>query len=174
MKLKCKLCQKDIQSDVSKFFNAFSVGRVTCHHCKKENMRYLSEADMLMYFIVVALIYALIFIGFVYVISYVDFIVWIVGIILVFIAMHHFTKFVCSEIYGKGYLKSLWIDKVQEEDADNVKRSLNKLFLLFMLIAFLATSQEYYQYFLPLILLLVGYAAIKLQRTLKREEKNNI
>lgn len=50
MKICCEKCHGDITSECNKSLESYHVGRIVCPHCHQEQKRYVSEADVLLFF----------------------------------------------------------------------------------------------------------------------------
>ena len=59
MKIYCEKCRQEISSECNKQIENYKVGKVICPHCHYEQKRYLSEADILLYFGISEVLYVL-------------------------------------------------------------------------------------------------------------------
>ena len=60
MKVNCESCGKPITAQVNSLFEQFEPGRVVCPHCHHQQKRYISEADLLIYFCFSAVLYSIV------------------------------------------------------------------------------------------------------------------
>ena len=49
MKVYCDKCNEEISSDIDVKFDKLQIGYFVCPKCHKENKRYISETDLLLY-----------------------------------------------------------------------------------------------------------------------------
>ena len=133
MKILCEKCHQDISLECNKTIENYTVGRVICPHCHYEQKRYISEADLLLYFGINEIAYILLSLLMIFIFNRIGInAVSIVIIFLVLIAGYFASKELSSRIYEKAYFKADIKNKVFEEDVDTglikkIKESVNKM-----------------------------------------------
>ena len=60
MKVNCESCGKPITAQVNSLFEQLEPGRLVCPHCHHQQKRYISEADLLIYFCFSAVLYSIV------------------------------------------------------------------------------------------------------------------
>ena len=144
MKIYCEKCHQDISVECNKAIENYSVGKVICPHCHYEQKRYISEADLLLYFginevayILLSLLMMLIFdkLG----VSAISLIL----IAIILIAGYFASKVLSSAIYEKAFFKEDSKYTVFEEDQTAIKRNMTWQFMLFfaITITFITTNE---------------------------------
>ena len=115
----------------------YHIGRIVCPHCHHEQKRYISEADILLFFGVseaayVALSFLAAFLFRKWGIS------WLTGaILLLFLVAAYFgSKCLSTGIYNNAYFKSELKNKVFEEDSQAIQKNISWQFMLFFAITF--------------------------------------
>ncbi len=173
MKIHCEKCGEDISAECNKAIENYSVGRIVCPHCHQEQKRYISEADLLLYFGVSEAFYVALslFTSFL-------FRRWgvkpypIAGVIVLLFLSYLLSKELSSRIYEKAYFKSEIRNKEFDEDRIAIQRSISWQFMLFfvIMISYL-TIEEAKIFFLIAMPLAVIATFLKLHFQL-RYEKN--
>ena len=132
MKIYCEKCHQDITIECNKNIENYRVGRTVCPHCHQEQKRYISEADVLLFFGVSEAAYVLLSFlmdflfkrwGFSY--------VTIIIMVLVIIAAYFASKWLSWGIYEKAYFKSEIKNKAFKEDSQAIQRNISWQFMLF-------------------------------------------
>lgn len=173
MKTKCLKCNTDLSRNLATSFNEFHIGQLKCPNCQTLQKRYLSEADLLLYFGISSTIYALAFSSFVGLFSVDLSLPVVIGIIFVlmigiFFALNYLTSF----IYDKAPFKKNWKNIKQDEDFQVVKKRMKWQFMMFILVAFfLGTAPDLIGYFIFLILAFIAIVMIKFKLSIKNERK---
>ena len=137
MKIYCEKCHQDITDECNRNIENYHVGRIVCPHCHYEQKRYISEADILLFFGVSEAAYAAL--------SYLTAflfqkwgITWITVMILLIsiIAAYYGSKCLSAGIYNNAYFKSELKNKVFEEDSQAIQKNISWQFMLFFAITF--------------------------------------
>ncbi|MBQ6335467.1 MAG: hypothetical protein IJI46_10395 [Erysipelotrichaceae bacterium] len=172
MKIYCEKCHEDITAQVNQAIENYSVGKIGCHKCQHQQKRYISEADILLFFGCSEAAYALLSYFSFFLIKYlgIGFLsisVLIALLVLAFIG----SKALSSAIYEKAYLKSDIKYKVFEEDKKAIQRNISWQFMLFfaITISFL-TMDDGKIFFAAAMPLAVLFTFIKLYLQLKYEK----
>ena len=144
MNIYCEKCQKDISTECNKAIENYSVGKVICPHCHHEQKRYISEADLLLYFGINEVAYILL--SLLMLLIFNKLVVGPVSIILIvviLIAGYFASKALSSAIYEKAFFKEDIKYKVFEEDQMAIKRNMTWQFMLFfaITITFITTNE---------------------------------
>ncbi len=135
MKIYCEKCHQDISNECNRNIENYKVGKVVCPHCHHEQKRYISEADILLFFGVSEVFYILLSLAAVYIfgrfgVSTVSILILLVLLVISFFASKAFS----SSIYEKAYFKSEVKYKVFNEDAQAIQKSISWQFILFFAI----------------------------------------
>ena len=135
MKIYCEKCKKDITVQCNKAIEEYSVGNVECPYCHAKQKRYISEADVLLFFAINEVAYIILcFIAY-GVISMIGFnLITIAVIILTMVLAYYASKALSSNIYDKAYLKKEWKNMVFDEDVEAIKKNCQWQFILFFAI----------------------------------------
>lgn len=173
MKIYCHKCKENLSSTIQDKFEQFEVGRIVCPKCKTKQKRYLSESDMLIYFLISALAYILLFTIIMLLFDKTDFglITWIL-VAIIFIIGLIFMKQTSIYIYNNALFKKEIKDISIEEDKDVIRKRMRWQFIMFMLLAlFTGTSKGMELYFVALILIFAAVVGIKIYLSLKNEKE---
>ena len=155
----CSSCNQLLNPQISEKFEQFSIGYVTCKHCKKKQKRYLSEADILLYFSVSAIIYCTLLLVIVNLLNIFRFNpLNIIGIILLFVAGYIAIKTVGAFIYSVAPFRKNIAEINLKQDKEPIQKRLKWQFIMFMLLALFLGSQE--ELFMPFLILLILFIAI--------------
>lgn len=135
MKIYCEKCHQEITGECNRNIENYTVGRVICPHCHYEQKRYISEADLLLYFGVCEVAYILMSLLMEFLfkkvgISFETILILITVIVASFIG----SKALSSAIYEKAFFKSEIKNKVFKEDKTAVQRNISWQFMLFFAI----------------------------------------
>lgn len=172
MKICCNKCKENISLTIQERFEQFEVGRVICPKCKTKQKRYLSESDMLIYFLISALSYILLFTIIMMLFNQFDFTIttWVL-MAIVFISGLIFMKQLSLYIYDKALFKKDFKDIALEEDKDVIRKRMRWQFIMFMLLVlFTGTSGGLEIYFIGLISIFTAVVGIKIYLSLKNEK----
>lgn len=173
MKENCINCKKEINKLIQKNFDEYIVGRYQCNNCKTKQHRYISELDLMIFFGINSISYALaIFIVF----SIFDFvhniIISSILIFIFFIGLLLFFKFIPIWIYNNPPLKSNWKNTVFTEEEKLISKRMKWQFIMFLLVSFMfGTSKEFTKFFYILIIAFIIIILIKIYLLYKRELK---
>ena len=159
MKVTCIKCKKDISKEVEKAIENYEIGRIVCPHCKRQQKRYLSEADILMYFGLTSIFYCLLISLFllVYDIFGINLPV-IIFVVVCFIVAYFILKYITRFIYEKAPFKSNIKDYEFDEDKEAVTKRLRWQFIAFMVIALMMSAQP--SLVGPYVFLLIAFTII--------------
>ncbi|MBQ6493990.1 MAG: hypothetical protein IJI92_09035 [Erysipelotrichaceae bacterium] len=132
MKIYCEKCHEDISSECNRNIENYTVGRVVCPKCHYEQKRYISEADILLFFAVSETIYIIMSLITMFLFDKLGISVASIGIILAMVVASYFaSKALSSAIYEKAYFKERVKYKEFEEDKKAIQRNISWQFLLF-------------------------------------------
>ena len=132
MKIICDKCKEDISGIALKRIENYQVGKTICPKCHYEQKRYISEADLLLYFGISEFFYMLFSLISVLVLN--KFKVSIISIIIILVTLIVYfiiSKYLASNIYNKAYFKSDIKNKVFDEDQKTIQRNITWQFMLF-------------------------------------------
>lgn len=171
MKVECIHCHLDLSKKIQANFEQFECGKVICPHCKKEQKRYISEADLLIYFGFSAVLYCLLLslVFLVFNLGQIS-VVTLVLIAILFVIGYFLMKQLINQIYLKAFFKKDLQFKVIEEDAQVVKKRLKWQFMMFMLIALMMSTQP--DLIFPFLFMIVAFiiiVMIKVTLSIKKE-----
>ncbi len=169
MKVNCIHCEKEITKQVDNQIEQFQCGQIECEHCKKKQKRYISESDLLIYFAISSIFYAvacvIAFVLFELILS-----MAFVFIAVIVMAMYSVLKYANRAIYKNAYFKKDIQDKVIEEDAKTVQGQMKTQLIIFLIIAiWFGTQIEYTALFFILVILFLVFIAFKINSTIKKE-----
>ena len=106
MKINCESCGKPITSQVNSRFEQFEPGRVVCPHCGHKQKRYISEADLLIYFCFSAVLYSIVLVFIFFLLNW-KMQVWILILAVgLFVATYFAMKYGSAMLYEKAYFKA--------------------------------------------------------------------
>lgn len=171
MKIYCDKCRQNLSREIQTQFEEFEVGRLKCPKCKSKQRRYVSEADLLLYFGVSAFLYVLLFGSIFTLFKLYDFewFVWL-GIALIFVTGFFLMKELGLQIYDKAFFKNDLKFIVQDEKKDEIRKRMRWQFIMFMLVALFVGTQAGNE--APLVVMLILFAiivGIKVYLCLKNE-----
>ena len=135
MKIHCDKCHEDISLVCSKQIDSYLTGRPVCPKCHQEQKRYISEADILLYFGVseafyVLLSFIMVFVFDRYGISYVSVALLMAMFLLSWIA----TRWLSAAIYEKAFFKKELKNTVFQEDQKMIQKNIYWQFMMFFAI----------------------------------------
>ena len=108
MKITCSTCNKEISTTVDKTIENFEPGRLICPHCHYQQKRYISEADLLMYFGIASIFYCLLISLFMLIYEILGFNIYSILIIVgLFIFSYFILKQITRFIYKNAPYKSI-------------------------------------------------------------------
>ena len=143
MKIYCEKCRQEISSECNKQIENYKVGKVICPHCHYEQKRYLSEADILLYFGISEVLYVLLSLISVFVFKKLGVSAVSIGLLFVLLVASYFiSKLISSSIYEKAYFKAEWKNKEFEEDQSAIQRNISWQFMLFFAITITFLTME--------------------------------
>ena len=135
MKIYCEKCHEDISDVCNTNIENYRVGRIVCPKCGQQQKRYISEADILLFFGINEVFYIVLSLTMVYVFNRFGISVLSGIILLILLAGSYFaSKELSSSIYEKAFFKSEIRNKVFEEDAASIQKSISWQFMLFFAI----------------------------------------
>lgn len=142
MKCLCTKCNQEISKDVEKAIENYELGRIICPHCKMEQKRYLSEADILVYFTLVSIFYCLLISLFLFMYDVFGINLYvIIAVCIIFILSYFLLKQMTRFIYEKAPFKNDIKNYVIEEDKEAVTKRLRWQFIAFMVVALMMSGQ---------------------------------
>ena len=172
MVIKCEKCGEDLTVSCCNRFEKNIVGKIQCPHCQKIQKRYISEADLLLYYGVSETYYV--------VLSYVTMkaldhfgIKWFVaiGFGALLIGSYFVFKKLAEAIYINGYGKKDSMNVTQDEDKDYIQRNLTWQSLLFYAIAITYfTGTQFSNFFLFALILANALTYLKYYLAKRREK----
>ncbi len=173
MKIYCEKCHEDISGECNKNIENYTVGRVVCPKCHHEQKRYISEADILLFFGVSEVFYILFSLLTAFLIKKAGLSpVSILFVIVLIVAFFFASKALSSAIYTKAFFKNEIRNKVFEDDKIAIQRNISWQFVLFfaITITFLTTNEGkvFFGIAMPLA---ASFTFIKLYFQLKYEKK---
>ena len=143
MKIYCEKCRQEISSECNKQIENYKVGKVICPHCHYEQKRYLSEADILLYFGISEVLYVLLSLISVFVFKKLGVSAVSIGLLFVLLVASYFvSKLISSSIYEKAYFKAEWKNKEFEEDQSAIQRNISWQFMRFFAITITFLTME--------------------------------
>ena len=135
MKVYCEKCHEDISLVCSKQIDSYLTGRPVCPNCHHEQKRYISEADILLYFGVSETFYVLLSFIMVFIykrfgISYIS-----IALLLILLLLSWFcSRLLTATIYQKAFFKEEVKNTVFDEDQKAVQKNIYWQFMLFFAI----------------------------------------
>ena len=135
MKIYCDKCHEDISLVCSRQIDSYLTGRPVCPKCHQEQKRYLSEADILLYFGVseafyVLLSFIMVFIFDRYGLSYASLALLAAMFFLSWIS----SRWLSAAIYQKAFFKQELKNKVFQEDQKAIQKNIYWQFMMFFAI----------------------------------------
>ena len=173
MQVNCEFCHRDLKGKVREPFDKFTVGRLVCPYCHKENKRYLNEFDLMLGFFFSILLYT----GSVLLINLIltrfltdnwplAFFLSGTALAVAYLLIAYLDKY----IYQKAPFHHSTKNKVLTEDNQAVSRRLNQQFLFFMAISVLiGTNDTMLVYYLCLAAAFALFTGIKAYLLLKQQ-----
>ena len=135
MKVYCEKCHEDISIVCSRQIDSYLTGRAICPKCHQEQKRYISEADILLYFGVSEAFYVLLSFIMVsvfarYGLTYVSIAMLMALFLLSWIA----SRWLSIAIYQKAFFKKDLKNTVFQEDQKAIQRNISWQFMMFFAI----------------------------------------
>lgn len=161
MEAKCEKCNKNIKSEINTSFDTYKIGNIVCPYCHTKQSRYVSEADLLLYLLIVEIIYTIItvFVGYAFD-NFNIILVICAGISL--IGGLYLQRRILMNIYLNPPYKKTIANVTLNEDANKIRKGLNIQFSIFIVLAFV--SIVYAEHRLDIIWLLIVDVIISLLR----------
>lgn len=132
MKITCEKCHKDISYECCRNIENYRVGRITCPECQHVQKRYISQADLLLYFGLSEAAYVML--TFVTIFVYRRFgigIIFALIMIMLLLLFFFLSKMMEMQIYEKAFFKEDIKNKVFDEDIKAIQRDFTWQFMLF-------------------------------------------
>lgn len=172
MKIYCEKCQKDITVECNKNIENYKVGKTICPHCHYEQKRYISEADLLLYFGISEVFYVIFTYLSVIVINLLGITFTSIFLIFgIFILYYILAKMVSTRIYVNAYFKEDVKNKAFEEDGEAIEKNITWQFVLFFVIAITYMTLDEARLFFGLMLPLAPILTfIKFYLQIKKEK----
>ena len=105
MKVNCENCKKPITSQVNALFEQFEPGSVVCPHCHHQQKRYVSEADLLIYFCFSAVLYSAVLVLIFFLLNW-KMQAWVLILaVILFVITYIAMKYGSAQLYEKAYFK---------------------------------------------------------------------
>lgn len=171
MKCLCTKCNKEISKEVEKAIENYELGHIVCPNCKMKQKRYLSEADILVYFTLVSIFYCLLISLFLFIYDTFGINVPVViSICIIFIVSYFLLKQITRFIYEKAPFKTDIKNYEIEEDKEAVTKRMKWQFIAFMVVALMMSAEPtlagVYSF---LLVAFAGINSIKLYLSIKNE-----
>ena len=136
MKIYCDKCGEIINSPVNTAFENNRVGFIECPKCRTKQKRYISEADLLLYFGLSEILYLIVSIITMIMFGYVGVTMKTGAFIFVVLIIAFFgLKAISNNIYVKGYFKKKTMYTDLQEDAKAISGNLSRQLIFFFVIA---------------------------------------
>ena len=175
MKINCEYCQEDLKSKTREPFDKLTVGRVICPHCNKENKRYISEFDLLLFMPFASLLYAIGVVTIMYILEFLfskNTVLSVVLLVLILAIGYIVIDQLAKYIYLKAPYKSAWKNQQLAEDNKVVSRRLNyQLTLFFIISALIGIHREMLGIYIMLASAIIIFSIIKAYLAYKIEVK---
>ena len=176
MRIYCEKCHEDITEKVDSLFERYEVGKIQCPKCQKQQSRYVSETDILLYFGISEVFYALLTVITVLIFIWLG-VHWYSIVILlgIFVGSVFLQKTINRLIYEKAYFKSDIKTHEFKEDKKQIRSSMQWQFMLFFAIAITFITLGQFQIFFGCALILsivLTFIKFKLSLNREREETN--
>ena len=135
MKIHCEHCGQEINASCCRNIENYQVGRIVCPSCRHEQKRYISEADLLLYFGISEAMYVGMSLLMVAIFRYWG-VSWNSAFVILFLIILSFllSKELAAAIYQKAFFKKEWKNKVFSEDAKAIQKNISWQFMLFFAI----------------------------------------
>ncbi len=172
MKIYCEKCHEDISAECNKAIENYSVGRVVCPKCHYQQKRYISEADILLFFGISEVLYIALSLLSVLIFNKMGIsILSVILLIGLLVGAYFISKSISSSIYEKAFLKAEIKNKVFDEDQKAIQRNISWQFMLFFAITITyITSSEGKIFFGLAMPLAAALTFLKLFLQLKNEK----
>ena len=172
MKIYCEHCGQDITVVTEKMIDNYKVGYVQCPHCKKMQKRYVSEADLLLYFGLSEVFYLLMSVIAMLVLNFAKTIWLMIVLILPLLVIGYFVqRYLIQAVYVNAYFKKDFKNVSFNENQEEIKRTISWQYLLFFAIAItFVTMEDMRLYFGIMSIAAVILTFIKFKLCLNREK----
>ena len=175
-KVYCEKCNEEITLYSDSRIDAYRVGRVQCPHCQKIQSRYISEADLLIYYGMSEVAYVIVTLITFCCFRFIGFSFWLFGVLLILLVFYFFVqKQISRFVYLEAPLKKEIKNTEFKEDEESIRRNLQWQFLLFFAVAITFATNTVNLYFslffgfLLLVSLILTF--IKIRLALKKEKE---
>ena len=171
MKIYCDKCNKIISPDIDVKFDKLQVGHIVCPKCHKENKRYISETDLLLYLGLSETFYLILSIITTIIMNKIKvFYLSIILILIVFIIAWIVQKQIDRYVYVNAYFKKELMNIDMKETMDSTSKSLIWQSMLFLaLVITYVTTTEGKWFFLAASILSIILTFVKFCLSLKAE-----
>ena len=172
MKIYCEKCKEDITLKVDSLFENYNVGRVQCEKCQKFSSRYISEADILLYYGISEVIYVIISVVTNFLLTLTGFPLYMIAVLILIVCIYFYIQKQLSRlIYVKAYFKKDFKDFDFKEDSNSINKNMKWQFMLFFAIAITYMIENTAKLFFGVMLILsVVFTFIKFYLALRNEK----
>jgi hypothetical protein len=171
--IKCDQCEESVNIvTLSKKFDNFTIGQVKCEngHIQK---RYLSEADILIYFGFSTIVYSVAYLIIINIflitgVNLLNMLIIVAIFVFLFIALKYIGKYIFLNAPFKQEMKNFIFD----EDEKIVARRTKWQFIMFLLVTFmLGVNPQYTSYIVVLLSAFIVVTFIKVHYQVKNEKE---
>jgi len=156
MKILCEHCHKEMTKEVINQFGHYKIGHTLCPHCHKKSRRYLSELDILLFYSICAILYAIALLITMTLMRLNGTTLTVIIITLFNVSSLYFLmKWISLNIYKNAWLKKEWKNLCFVEDANKIAKRGKRQYWIIMLIAFLFATQIQLINFYPALILVL-------------------
>ncbi|MDO5440166.1 MAG: hypothetical protein Q4F12_01370 [Erysipelotrichaceae bacterium] len=146
MKIYCDKCHEDISKDVDFALEKYEIGKIKCEKCGYIQNRYISETDLQLYAGASELLYVLLTGIAALLYEYMGNRLWLIPLFILLLAGAFFlVKYISRYIYKNAPGKKKTANKIFNEDANRVKKSIQTQFTIFFILAFGALMWDTYR-----------------------------
>lgn len=173
MKTYCEKCHEDLTPYIDKKIIGFYPGKITCPKCQKQQSRYISQTDLLLFLILSEIVYlcVLLFTLFLYDktnFSYWSLIILFPFLILVIFLMKYFARY----IYSDAPFKKIFKDHAFKEDVKHINKGFNYRIIVFGALSMTILANEDIKYYAAITLAItIGLTFIRFLLCLREEKK---
>lgn len=168
MKIYCDKCHEPINIPIDSQFDKFLVGQPICPSCHKQQKRYISESDLLLYmtinecfYLLLTVITSILFNFFK--LSYITIIAIIVMLAFGFIGLKNVDRLIYTKANYNKDINNL------NEDKQKIQKSMNwQSMLFFVLVISYVTLNEVNYFFLAISVLSIIFTYIKFRLSIKK------
>ena len=127
MKVNCENCKKPITSQVNALFEQFEPGSVVCPHCHHQQKRYVSEADLLIYFCFSAVLYSAVLVLIFFLLNW-KMQAWVLILaVILFVITYIAMKYGSAQLYEKAYFKRFMTGQADSTDLITAFQNLSQM-----------------------------------------------